>query len=280
MTLDYAKSLTSSYSVRSSFLTTMPYTYLSPDGYLRANSRYSDPMPVDTAGVWIFLDTISSAGGLLLGVACLRSLCYGHSRPILRWRIVMVTILCITGGLPLISLITSGIISMYVSGHYSRLGQEVKADNLNSNSDKPENPFTIRLFWTLYHLFYIACDLLQTLVFTIAILHSARYSPRDQRVFNSVARVEYTSVGILALGGLLYSCLGPYDQEPSVEKAVLNSISMVSLVLTSILLTASISLQIKSNSEREGSKVRTICFERCISSGCEEISDSLCSTRH
>lgn len=167
-----------------------------------------------------------------------------------------------------------------VSGHYSRLGQEVKADNLNSGSGKPDNPFTTWLFWTLYRLFYIACDLLQTLVFTIAILHSAQYSPRDQRVFDSVARVEYTSVGILALGDLLYSCLGPYDQEPSVEKAVLSSISMVSLVLTSILLTASISLQIKSNPEREGSKVRTICFERCISSGCEEISDSLCSTRH
>ena len=143
------------------------------------------------------------------------------------------------------------------------------ADNLNSNSGKPDNPFTIRLFWTLYHLFYIACDLLQTLVFTIAILHSARYFPRDQTVFNSVARVEYTSIGILALGSLLYSCLGPYNQESSVEKAVLNSISMVSLVLTSILLTASIGLQIKSNPEREESKVRTICFERCISSGCE-----------
>lgn len=257
----------------------MPYTYLSPDGYLRVNSRYSGPLQHDTANVWSILDLFSIFGGLILTVFCSRSLCYGHSRPILRWRFVMVIILCITGGLPYLSFMTSVIILKYVSGHYLRLGQEVKADNLNSNSGKPDNPFTIWLFWTLYHLFYIACDLLQTLVFTIAILHSARYSPRDQRVFNSVARVEYTSVGILALGGLLYSCLGPYDQEPSVEKAVLSSISMVSLVLTSILLTASISLQIKSNPEREGSKVRTICFERCISSGCEEISDSLCSTR-
>lgn len=244
------------------------------------NTRYIHGLSQDdTALVLILLDTWSSLIGLVLAATCARSFCYGYSRPILRWRVVMVNILCITGGLPLISVITSGT-SMYVSGHYSRLGQEVKADNLNSNSGKPDNPFTVWLFWTLYHLFYIACDLLQTLLFTIAILHSARYSSRDQRVFNSVARVEYTSVGILALGGLLYSCLGPYDQDPSVEKAVLNSISMVSLVLTSILLTASISLQIKSNPERGGSKVRTICFESCISSGCEEISDSLCSTRH
>ena len=253
----------------------MPYTNSSPEWYLSAVFR-DDPIPV-----MICLDMISMLVGATLTIPYVQSLCYyGYSRPILRWRVVMATILGITGGLPFISFMTSFIVTMYVSGHYLRLGQEVRADNLNSISDKPYNPFTIWLFWILYHLFYIACDLLQTIVFTIAILDSARYSPRDQRVFNSVARVEYTSVGILALGGLLYSCLGPYDQEPSVEKAVLNSISMVSVVLTSILLTASISLQMKSNPERDGSKVRTICFERCISSGCEEISDSLCSTRH
>lgn len=216
----------------------------------------------------IELDIILITTGLAVRVFVLVKTLDRHSRPIPRWRVVMVTIVCITAYL---SFISSVFIDeyLYVSGHYSRLGQEVMTDNLNSGSDKLDNPFTIWLFWTSNHLFYIACDLLQTLEFTIAILHSARYSLRDQRVFNSVARVEYTSVGILALGSLLYSCLVPFYQEPSVEKAVLNSISMVSLVLTSILLTASISLQIKSNPEREGSKVRTICFERCISSGCE-----------
>lgn len=86
---------------------------------------------------------------------------------------------------------------------------------------------------------------------------------------NWVARMEYISVGILALGSLLYSCLGPYYRALSVDIAVdiaVLSIPMVSLVLTSILLTASIRLQINSNPEREASKVRTICFEHCISS--------------
>lgn len=148
-----------------------------------------------------------------------------------------------------------------VSGHYSRLGQEVMADNLNRVIGKPVTLLTLWLFSGLHQLSYVACDLLQTLVFTIAILRSARYSPRDQRVFYWVARVEYTSVGILALGSLLYTCLGPFYQGPSDGLAVLISISMVSVVLTTILLTASIRLQIKSNPEREESKVRPICFE-------------------
>ncbi len=103
MTLDYVKSLTSSYSVRSSFSTTMPYTYLSPDGYLRVNSRYSGPFQPDTASG--SLDIILSILGFSLAVPFLVSLTYGHSRPILRWRIVMVTMLCITGGLTFLSLI-------------------------------------------------------------------------------------------------------------------------------------------------------------------------------
>lgn len=244
----------------------MSYTYLSPDGYLRVNSRYSNPSQAMLV-VLVSFFTLTVVG-FFLAAARLRSLCYGHSRPIPRWRVVMVTILFITALLPTSSIILSAL--MYVSGHHSRLEQEVMADNLNRVIGKPVQSFTIWwLLWSLNHLFYIECDLLQTLVFAIAILHSARYSPRDQRVFNWVARVEYTSLGILALGSLLYSCLWPYYQEPSVENAVLISICMVSLVLTSILLTASIRLQIKSNPEREGSKVRTICFGRCISSGCE-----------
>lgn len=230
----------------------MSYTYLDPD-----------PPPAVLAVLFICLIIV----GCSLAAVRLRSLCYRHSRPIPRWRVVMVTILFITALLPILSMVPATL--LYVKGHYSRLGQEVMADNLNRVIGKPVHRFTIWLFWSLNHLFYIECDLLQTLVFTIAILHSARYSPRDQRVFDWVARVEYTSVGLLALGSLLYSCLGPYYQEPSVENAVLYSIAMVSLVLTSILLTASIRLKIKSNPEREGSKVRTICFERCISSGCE-----------
>ena len=220
--------------------------------------------------MWVGLNSFLNVTGPILAGVRLRSLFYRHPRPIPRWRVVMVAILCTTALLQSLSVISSALIILYVSGHYLRLGQEVMAANLNRDSGKPNNPLTIWLVWTLNHLFYVACDLLQTLVFTTAILHSARYSPRNQRVFNLVARVEYTSVGILALGSLLYSYLGLYYQEPLIEKAVLNSIGMVSLVLTSILLTASINLQIKSNPEREGSKVCTICFERCISSGCEK----------
>ncbi len=117
-------------------------------------------------------------------------------------------------------------------------------------------------------LFYIVCDLFLTLAFTIAILQSARYSPRDRRVFNCVARVEYTSLGILAILTLLHYCLGPYYQRPSdLEMSV--SKSMVYIVLTSILLAATIRLKIKSIPERDESKVRTICFGCCISAGCE-----------
>lgn len=88
-------------------------------------------------------------------------------------------------------------------------------------------------------------------------------------MFNWIARVEYTCVGILALESLLYSCLWPYYQEPSVECAVFYSKIMICPLLTSILLAASIRLQIESNPEREGVKVCFTCFERCIFSGCE-----------
>lgn len=205
--------------------------------------------------------------GFSLAAVRLRSLCYRNSRPIPRLRVVMVIILFITALLPLLAYIPATL--LYVSGHYLRLGQEVMTDNLNRVIGKPVPRFTIFLYMSLNSLFYIECDLLQTLVFTIAILHSARYSPIDQRAFNWVAQVEYTSVGFLALGSLLYSCLWPYYPETSFAKAFLYSSIMVPPVLTSILLTASIRLQIKSNPEREGSKVCTICFERCISSGCE-----------
>lgn len=128
------------------------------------------------------------------------------------------------------------------------------------------------------HQLIFACDLLQTLVFTIAILQSARYSPSDQRVFYWVARVEYTSVAILAIWDLLYIWLRlPYNvyfdwplcEGRSGLNAISVSISMVHVVSACILLATSIRLKIKSNPVREKSKARTICFEHCISAGCE-----------
>lgn len=107
----------------------------------------------------------------------------------------------------------------------------------------------------------LSCDLLQIFVFAITIQQSARHSPRDQSVFNLVARLEYTFVGNLAIWHLLY----PYNCY--LPDWVLMSI--VHMVSTSILLAASIRLKLRSNPEREESKVRKICFERLISVGSE-----------
>lgn len=116
----------------------------------------------------------------------------------------------------------------------------------------------------LVDLSLLSCELLQIFVFAITIQQSARYSPRDQSVFNLVARLEYTFVGNLAIY-LLYNCLTL--PPPYVTDWVLMNI--VYMVSTSILLAASIRLKLRSNPEREESKVRKICFERLISVGSE-----------
>lgn len=160
----------------------------------------------------------------------------------------------------------------------TRLG-EVLADNLNRLMYF-HKLYSITLL--LVNLLYLVCDLLQTLVFTIAILQSARYSPMDQGVFYWVARVEYTSLGILAIWDLLYCLWPPYESRLAFQ-AISVSMSMIHVVLTIILLAASICLRMKSNPARDEHKVRTICFERYISTSCERIiwkesSDSTCST--
>lgn len=138
------------------------------------------------------------------------------------------------------------------------------ADNLSSKF----SVFWI-VFWRRLVLFAdllrLSCDLLQIFLFTITIQQSARYSPRDQSVFYWVARLEYTFVGILAIWHLLYNCL--MLPPPYVAISVL--VSMVRMVSTSILFAASILLKVRSNPEREESKVRKICFERLISVGRE-----------
>ena len=88
----------------------MSYTYLSPDGYLVVNWGYSNPLHDKTAVVLV--DSFLWAIGLVLAATRARSLSYGHSRPILRWRIVMVTILCITAFLPLLTVLTAVFIDM------------------------------------------------------------------------------------------------------------------------------------------------------------------------
>lgn len=235
------------------------------------------PSPMDIMALVL---VILMPVGLYVPMARLIYFCYGLSRPIPRWQVVMFIMLFITAVLEI-----ADSCIMYASGHHSRLGQEVMADNLNRIM-RSGGVFFDPL-WLLYlrYLFYHACDLLQTLVFTIAILQSALYSPRDQRVFYWVARVEYTSVGILAIWDLFSICLWPpYDIRLALAfKAISVSMSMIHVVLTIILLAASVRLKIKSNPARDGSKVRTIRCERCISACCERIlckesSDFLCST--
>lgn len=215
-------------------------------------------------------------GGIIFFLARLRYLSDGLSRPIPHWQIAMVIMLFI---LAMLQLADSGI--MYASGHNSRLGQEVMADNL-IGIIRIYNPLGVPELRYLCHLFYLACDLLQTLVFTIAILQSARYSSRDQRMLYWVSRVEYTSLGILAISDLFYYIffwpyLEPYFArllpfKPTKTILVLPvSIRMIHVVLTIILLAASIRLKMQSNPARDISKVRTISYERYIFASCESI---------
>lgn len=136
------------------------------------------------------------------------------------------------------------------------------ADNQNSNIWDMDWPiFYTRAFlrfWSLLpFLLQLACDLLQTLVFTIAVERSARYSPWDPRVFYWIPHVAYTSVGILATWDLLYYCSRPPFNRLPVLEAISVSMSIGHVILTSILLAASIRLKIKSNPERDESKVST-----------------------
>lgn len=59
----------------------------------------------------------------------LERICDRLARPIPRWCVVMVAILYMTAWLQLIAFMPLTL--TYVSGHYSRLGQEVLADSLN-----------------------------------------------------------------------------------------------------------------------------------------------------
>lgn len=221
--------------------------------------------------------------GVLFFLARLRYLSDGLSRPIPHWQIAMVIMLFILAMLQL-----ADSVIMYASGHNSRLGQEVMADNL-IRIIRIYNPLGVPELRYLCHLFYLACDLLQTLVFTIAILQSARYSWRDQRMFYWVSRVEYTSLGILATSDLFYYIffwpyLEPYFARllpfKAIKAILVLTVSirmihvvlrMIHVVLTIILLAASIRLKMQSNPARDISKVRTISYERYISANCESI---------
>lgn len=201
----------------------------------------------------------------------------GLSRPIPHWQVVMFIMLLIIAILQLVDAI------MYASGHNSHLGQEVMADNLIRTYTEIDGSFFTRVLALRY--LYLLCDLLQTLVFTIAILQSARYSPRDQRMFYRILRVEYTSLGILAIWDLFYNFLWPYvgqyyarlltnyEQFLAFEAILLLTVStrVIHVVLTIILLAASIDLEMQSNPAREISKVRTISYERYISASYERI---------
>lgn len=226
----------------------------------------------------IIIFCIHSMAAFLFFVTRLKYIYDGMSRPIPYWRVVMVIML-----FTIVMLQYADSWIMYASGHNSHLGQEVMADNLIRIIKDIDRPFFTRVPALRY--LYLLCNLLQTLVFTIAILQSARYSPRDQRMFYRVSRVEYTSLGILAIWDLFYNFLWPYvgqyyarlltnyERLLAFEAILLLTVSMrvIHIVLTIILLIASIDLEMQSNPARDISKVRTISYERYISASCERI---------
>lgn len=262
----------------SSYLKSKSGPYLITDSHFLRTNQYRPPQAV--AETTLGPPNLWAVFIFLFSVFRLARFVYTQSRPIPHWRVVMVTMLSIAALLQMAPVLAAVSYTLYVGGRPSRLGQEVMADNQNSGMDWPI--FSTRgllRFWSLLpYLLQLACDLLQTLVFTIAMLQSARYLPRDQRVFYWIARVEYTSVGILAIWDLLYYCSrSPFKRLPVLE-AIEFSMSIGHVILTSILLAASIRLIIKSNSEREESKVRTISTLSAVyPHSVKETSDFPCS---
>ncbi len=141
----------------SSFSNTMLNPYPRPNPYPRTSLKVNE---IAMHMVILILCIV----GFCLSTARLRLLYYGQSRPIPHWRVVMVTVLFITAVLQIVPYLVSAI--MYASGHHSRLGKEVIADNLTrllwlitkNNQDKQLSRGHILTIWWLSN--FLICSTL------------------------------------------------------------------------------------------------------------------------